>query len=116
MSDKIISVSIDVTMLDKARFRAGSKPNKAGKIPQYVTLDVMLRRDGADQYGNNYYVKQSNYEKDKPKEDRAEMPIIGNGKTIVGPDGPQGGQTRRAPAPRTAAPKPASDDSSDVPF
>ena len=87
MSDKLISISIDVTMLDKNRFKLGTKPNKAGKIPQYVSLDVLLRRDGVDDYGNAYMVKQSNYDKNVPPKDRPQMPIIGNGKIIIAGSG-----------------------------
>lgn len=114
MSDKIISVSVDVTMLKRELFRPGTKPNKENKVPQYVTLDVLLRRDGPDQYGNAYYVKQSNYEKGKPKEERAEMPIIGNGKIIVGADGPVGGGRRPVNTTVPTAAKPS--DSDEVPF
>lgn len=108
MSDKLISISIDVTLLDKVRFKPGSKPNKAGKIPQYVSLDVLLRRDGVDDYGNAYMVKQSNYDKNVPPKDRQQMPIIGNGKVIIaGSDGPP-----KPAEPTSALP----DEEQDVPF
>lgn len=119
MSDKIVNISLDVTLIDKARLVPGKKPNKAGKMPQYLSLDLVLRKDGPDQYGNHYFVKQSNYEKDVPKENRAEMPILGNGKTIIGPDGPrsQGGRTSRLVAPQKPAAAEGGDDGdSSVPF
>lgn len=115
---KIISVSIDVTLLKKELFRPGSKPNKENKTPQYVTLDVLLNREGPDQYGNDYYVKQSNYVKGQSAEDRPKMLIIGNGKIVVGADsgGPQRSQRRSISAPASARPKGDDDDGEDVPF
>ena len=114
MSDKIVSISLDVTLIDKARLVPGKKPNKAGKIPQYLNLDLVLRKDGADQFGNNYFVTQKISKEGREAGNKAE--IIGNGKTIIGPDGPRSGgrptPTNR-PAPAKAAD--ASDDSS-VPF
>src|SRR5690606_31311056 len=116
---KIISVSVDVTLLKKELFKIGNKPNKENKVPQYVTLDLLLNRDGPDQFGNHYYVKQSNYVKGQSAEDRPKMLIIGNAKVIVGADGdgPQRGSRRpvnTAPAAKQKSESTDSDDS--VPF
>lgn len=115
---KIISVSIDVTLLKKELFKLGTKPNKENKVPQYVTLDLLLNRDGPDQFGNQYYVKQSNYVKGKPAEDRPKMLIIGNAKIIVGADGdgPQRGSRRPVNTAPAAKPKSSDDDGDPVPF
>ncbi len=116
MSDKIVSISLDVTLIDKARLVPGKKPNKAGKMPQYLNLDLVLRKDGADQFGNHYFVAQKISKEEREGGKKAE--IIGNGKTIIGPDGPRphGGRTSR-PTPQA---KPAAevdgDDGDSVPF
>lgn len=108
MSDKIISVSIDVTQLDEARFVPGKKVNKKGVVPQYANVMLMLRKDGPDEYGNAYFIKQGVTKEER--EAKLEMPIIGNAKIIVAGD--SGGQ-RRAPTTKSAK---NSDDSDSVPF
>jgi hypothetical protein len=110
MSDQIVSVSVDVTLLDKARFIPGKKPNKKGVIPQYVNLTMFLRKDGPDEYGNAYFVKQGCTKEER--EAKLEMPILGNGKIVVA-----GGVQKRPAAPvRPASQQPAEDDGDDVPF
>lgn len=114
MSDRLIRISIDVTQIDKARFVPGSKPNRAGKIPQYCTLEVWLRSDGEDDYGNAYFVKQSSYDKNIPPKDREQMPIIGNGKIVLGEDDGKSRRSRKADKPADVSAGDSGD--MDVPF
>lgn len=82
MSDRLISISIDVTLLNKSRFVPGKKANSKGVAPQYVNLDVKLLDE--PKFDNNYIVTER-----ATKEERAskkKMQIVGNGRTIFGPD------------------------------
>ena len=93
MSHPIIRIKIDVTKIDKARIFEGKK----GK---YIDVTLVPRKDGADEYGNNYVAIQ-----DVSKEERqagAKGPILGNAKILDAKV--QGAAPQR---PRPAAPKPA---------
>jgi len=80
MNPKIITISIDATQLDKARFkritRKGSGP-RAGMDAVFADLVLVATPEG--KFGD-YIVKQQ-----VTKEERAarlEMPILGNGKVM----------------------------------
>lgn len=76
----MITISIDVTQLDKARFKEVTRKN--GKVAKYC--DLVLIDTPNSQYGD-FIVKQS-----VTKEERAarkEMPILGNGKNLDKPSG-----------------------------
>jgi hypothetical protein len=108
MSDKIVSISLDVTLLDKKRFIPGKKLNARGVMPQYANLDLKLLDN--PKFDNNYIVVER-----CTKEERAakvKLPIVGNGKTIIGADG----FTKQGE--RTAPPAKAKQDDEDgsVPF
>jgi hypothetical protein len=103
---KLINVSIDVTQLEKARFkeviRKGNGPRAGMKA---VFADLVLVHTPNSEYGD-YILKQQ-----VTKEERAakkEMPILGNGKAWF----PEG-QRQQAPAPKPEA-QPVNPD--DVPF
>lgn len=106
---KVIAVEIDVTLLDRNRFKEFTR-KKSGKVAKVCKL-VLIQKD--DDYGNHYIVSQQ-----VTKEERAEnvrLPILGNGKVLV--SGGQGG----APSGRGSAPSPAQQQqqesgSDDVPF
>lgn len=100
----LISVKIDVTKLDKARFFRG-KPDASGHAPLYADLVLIPRRE-AGRYGDTHLVKQS-----KKKDDPAELPILGSA-TERGDPG-----AYIPPANKPAAtPPPAPVDGEDVPF
>ena len=66
----MITLSIDVTMLDKARFKEVTRKN--GKVAKFCDLVLF---ETQSEYGD-FIVKQS-----VPKsEGKVEMPILGNGK------------------------------------
>jgi hypothetical protein len=71
----MISLSIDVTLLDKARYKKITRKN--GK--EAVFCDLILFETPDSAYGD-FMVKQSVTKEER--EARIEMPILGNGKTI----------------------------------
>ena len=95
----LITVKVDVTKLDKARFFRG-KPDASGHAPLYADLVLIPRREPG-KYGDTHLVKQS-----KPKDDQAELPILGSATERSQPSAPPPVQT----------PPPAADDTDDVPF
>jgi hypothetical protein len=101
---KLITLSIDVTQLDKSRFkeiiRKGSGPRAGMKA---VFADLVLVATPGGQYGD-YIVKQQVNKEERAA--RVEMPILGNGKVF------EMGE-RQAAAP---LPQPQQDDNSEVPF
>lgn len=103
----IITVKIDVTLLDKARFFTG-KQQQNGHVPKYADL-VLIPRKEVGQYGDTHIVKQSVTKAER--EAKVELPIIGNATERGG----------AAPAPQHAKPTQSAPDSSpvddsDVPF
>jgi hypothetical protein len=100
----MISLSIDVTLLDKTRIKEVTRRN--GKVAKFVNL-ILIETPGSE-YGD-YIVKESMSKEEKSAV--KELPILGNGKNIGG--------GRRQPAPESSEPsEPATgappDD--DVPF
>lgn len=86
----MITISIDVTLLDKARFKSVTRQN--GKDAKFCDLVLIETPDG--KYGD-FMVKQ-----DCTKEERAakvEMPILGNGKI-------RGGAAKHQPPPQRTPP------------
>lgn len=82
----MIIASIDVTLLDKARFKEVTC--KDGHVAKYCELVLIETPNG--QYGD-YMVKQGVTKEER--EARIEMPILGNGK--VPGQKPQGQQQQR---------------------
>ncbi len=118
-----ISVRIDVTKIDKARFFKGEKGT-------YMDLTTFIDMDQKDQYSNNGFISQS-----VSKEERAQgvqTPILGNVKVFYNDQGantgqisyqqqqPNGGyanqpqQNQQQPNPRDFQAPPDFDD--DIPF
>lgn len=101
----MISISIDVTLIDRARIKAMTRKN--GQPAKFLELILIDTPDG--QYGD-YMVKQG-----VTKEERAariEMPILGNGKII----GQKPAAPKQAPLTQKAAYKEPSDEDEDIPF
>jgi hypothetical protein len=101
----MIIAKLDVTLIDKTALFPGKKPNRAGKMPQY--LDVILIPVQESKYGETHFCVQGI---GKERKERGEKgPILGNATD-------KGAKQDGAPvAPRNPAPPPQ-DDSGDVPF
>lgn len=98
---KLITLSLDVTLLDKARFKTITRKN--GK--QAVFADLVLIETPDGQYGD-WMVKQGCTKEER--EARVQMPILGNGKTFA----PRDAQTAGPAAPLASG----DSESSEVPF
>ena len=86
----MILLSIDVSLLDKSRFKRVQRKN--GKTAVFAELILVESKD--DQYGNDYMVKES-----ATKEERAarkQFPIIGNARIV---------RSKLAVAPSSSAPE-----------
>jgi hypothetical protein len=98
------SLQIDVTLLDKSRFKTITRKN--GKTA--ILCDLVIF-DRPDDYGNDGFVTQS-----LTKDERVQglkLPILGNSRTV--------GQSRPEEAPlpkRTVEPHPHSTEEDDIPF
>lgn len=106
----IITVKIDVTLIDKARLFKGKKLNRKQINPQY--LDLVLIPTKPTQFGDNrddqtHMVCQSVTKEERDKGIKGE--ILGNAVEKVGE------RDRRAPAAQPAA-KPEEDGDSEIPF
>lgn len=104
MSKVGVSLKLDVTKMDKARFFKGNKGT-------YCDCTVFIDLDEPDQYGNSGMITQ-----DVTKEERdagTKGPILGNAKVFWKDEGsaPQGQPKQQS------MPEPESDlDSEDIPF
>src|SRR5574343_871014 len=87
----VITVKVDVRLLEKARFFEGKEKN--GHKPLYADLVLMPKRE-VGQYGDTHFVVQS-----KKKDESVQMPIIGSATE-------RGSSPARQPAPSASAPKP----------
>ena len=106
----MIAISIDVLSLDKARFKTVTK--RSGQKATYAEL-ILIETPNSE-YGD-YIVKQSVTKEER--EQRKEMPILGNGKHIGSTrhNHPQGGGSVKQPdAPDATDAEPPKED--DVPF
>lgn len=79
-----ISIKIDLTKIDKSKIYNGKNGAK------YITLDVMERRDGVDQYGNSHFVKQEQTRDERLS--KVKPNYVGDGKVIDFGKGGGGGQ------------------------
>jgi hypothetical protein len=84
-----IAIDIDVTQLDKARFKRVTRNSGQPAVFAYLVLF-----DKPDAHGNDGYVKQSQTREERERGD-SQLQSIGNWKHL--------GEKRQAP---TAAPKP----------
>jgi hypothetical protein len=98
----MITISIDVTRLDKARFKETKRKN--GEKAVFVDL-VLIETPNSD-YGD-FIVKQGVTKEERAA--RVEMPILGNGKHVG---------TRPVEKPRAEAPRAqeSSFDEESIPF
>jgi hypothetical protein len=89
----LITVKVDVSKLDKARFFRG-KPDASGHAPLYADLVLVPRREPG-RYGDTHLVKQS-----KKRDEAVEMPILGNATERGASAQSQAPAQRPAPAPQ----------------
>lgn len=92
-----IAIDIDVTQLDKSRFKRVTRKN--GQPAVFANLVLF---DKPDSHGNDGFVKQSQTREERERGD-SQLPIIGNWKHL--------GEKRPAPS---VAPKPPSAPSPDM--
>ena len=71
---RLLSISIDVTKLNKSRFYKGAKGT-------YASLDIWIE-DEKDQYGNDASVSESLTKEER--EAKAKKNYVGNGKKLYG--------------------------------
>lgn len=97
-----ISVSIDVTKIDKARLHKGAKGT-------YLDLTTFVDLDQQDQYDNNGFVTQSPTKEER--DSKTQLPILGNVKVFYKDQGSQPQQQQ--PQQQTA---PSDDFDNSIPF
>lgn len=98
----VITVKVDVRLLEKARFFEGKEKN--GHKPLYADLVLMPKKE-VGQYGDTHFVVQS-----KKKEENIQMPIIGSATE-------RGAAPPKAPPAQQAKPQaPANEMEDDVGF
>lgn len=102
-----VSISIDVTKIDKARLVKGAKGT-------YLDMTGFIDLDEADQYGNNGMITQTVSKEEKAAGVRG--PILGNSKVFWRDD--QQAPQRQAPRPQPSqqASPPDFDPNDDIPF
>lgn len=77
---KIISASIDLTKIDKAREQTVNKDGQPFKNgAKYYNIDIVVK-DEKDQYGNDTSVSTSQSKEER--EAKAPKVYLGNGKTV----------------------------------
>jgi hypothetical protein len=74
-----ITLSIDVTLLDKSRFKHITR--KDGTPAIFCDIILLPAKEGKDRFGNDGMVKQQTT-KDERIEGKVEMPILGNFKKL----------------------------------
>ena len=92
-----VSVSIDVTKIDKARLYEGKKGT-------YLDLTTFIDLDAEDQYGNNGFISQSQT-KEERESGAGKTAILGNVKVFY----KEGGEAKTAAKQETF-------DAEDIPF
>jgi hypothetical protein len=100
-----IVIDIDVTLLDKARFKRITR--KSGQPAVFANLVLF---DKPDAHGNDGFVKQSQTKEERDRGD-SQLPILGNWKHL----GEKRNAPALAPAPKPAAPAPEMAED-DIPF
>ena len=88
MSKIGVSVSIDVTKIDKSRIKEVTK--KDGSVAKYVNLTTFINPSEEDQYGNHGFISQS-MTKEEREAGEERPPILGNVKVIY----TEGGQAKK---------------------
>lgn len=88
MSKIGVSLSLDVTRIDKSRLKEVTK--KDGSVAKYLNLTTFINPTEEDQYGNHGFIAQSQTKEER--ESGAERPpILGNVKVIY----TEGGQPKK---------------------
>lgn len=88
MSKIGVSLSLDVTKIDKSRLKEITK--KDGSVAKYLNLTTFINPTEEDQYGNHGFIAQSQTKEER--ESGAERPpILGNVKVIY----TEGGQPKK---------------------
>mgnify|MGYP003123957558 FL=1 len=88
MSKIGVSLSLDVTKIDKSRLKEVTK--KDGSVAKYLNLTTFINPTEEDQYGNHGFIAQSQTKEER--ESGAERPpILGNVKVIY----TEGGQPKK---------------------
>lgn len=100
----MITVSIDVTKLDKSRFKAVTRKNGE----KALFCDLILVDTPESEFGD-YIVKQSLSKEDR--ESGVQLPILGNGKNVQ-----VGNKNDVQGKPAQKKGKSASNDGDDIPF
>ena len=88
MSKIGVSVSLDVTKIDKARLKEVTK--KDGSVAKYLNLTTFINPTEEDQYGNHGFIAQSQT-KEEREAGKERPPILGNVKVIY----TEGGQPKK---------------------
>jgi hypothetical protein len=88
MSKIGVSVSLDVTRIDKARLKEVTK--KDGSVAKYLNLTTFINPTEEDQYGNHGFIAQSQT-KEEREAGEERPPILGNVKVIY----TEGGQPKK---------------------
>ena len=79
MSKIGVSLSLDVTKIDKSRLKEVTK--KDGSVAKYVNLTTFINPAEEDQYGNHGFISQS-MTKEEREAGKERPPILGNCKVI----------------------------------
>jgi len=74
-----ITFSIDVTLLDKSRFKHITRQSGVPAI--FCDMIILPNKQGPDLFGNDAIVKQQT-SKEERLEGKVEMPILGNAKKL----------------------------------
>ena len=108
MSKLGISISIDVTKIDKSRIYEGTK----GK---YLKLTTFVDLDNPSQYGDHGFITQETTKEEREAE--LKLPIIGNSKVFYVDDSLKSGNTYSSQDTRSSSGQKSSDDfDDDIPF
>jgi hypothetical protein len=102
----LILASIDVTKIDKAHIKSITK--KDGTVGKYLDLIITENREGVNQYGNLYMVRQGVSK--EARDAGTKGAILGNGKTFGDQQAPAQRQPEQPPNPNN---QPEDDD---IPF
>jgi hypothetical protein len=78
MSNIGLSISIDVSKIDKSRLKEVTK--KDGSKATYLNLTTFINPAEEDQYGNHGFISQSITKEEREAGERT--PILGNSKVI----------------------------------
>lgn len=99
----MIKISIDVTLLDKARFKNFTRKN--GQTAKFCDLVLIETSNGKD----DFLVKQDTTQEERAN--KVQMPILGNGRHVG-----ERNATRPKPAAQNYEGRQQDDSGDDIPF